>query len=46
MLPDVNVLVYAHRQDASRHGDYAAWLEEVLQSNAPFGISDLVLSGF
>ena len=46
MLPDVNVLVYAHRQDASLHGNYAAWLEEVLHSDTAFGISDLVLSGF
>ena len=46
VLPDVNVLVYAHRRDASRNEDYVACLEEVLHSDTAFGISDLVLSGF
>lgn len=46
VLPDVNVLVYAHRRDSSRHEGYAAWLEEGLQSDTAFGVSDLVLSGF
>lgn len=46
VLPDVNVLVYAHRRDASRHENYAAWLDEILRSDAAFGVSDIVLSGF
>jgi hypothetical protein len=25
-LPDVNVLIYAHRQDAPEHDRYATWL--------------------
>jgi toxin-antitoxin system PIN domain toxin len=45
-LVDVNVLVYAHRRDAARHGDYAGWLRELLASPEPYGVSDLVLSGF
>jgi hypothetical protein len=40
------VLVYAHRQDAPRHEEYRAWLEEQLASDSAFGVSDLVLSGF
>lgn len=46
ILPDVNVLVYAHRRDASRHEAYRAWLEEAVSGPAPYGLSDLVLSGF
>jgi uncharacterized protein len=46
ILPDVNVLVYAHRRDAPGHDDYRGWLEETLKGPVPYGISDLVLSGF
>jgi toxin-antitoxin system PIN domain toxin len=46
ILPDVNVLVYAHREDALDHPLYKRWLEETLKSNQPYGISDHVLSGF
>ena len=46
VLADVNVLVYAHRQDSPRHREYLGWLNRVLSSDAAFGISDLVLSGF
>jgi toxin-antitoxin system PIN domain toxin len=45
-LVDVNVLVYAHRLDAARHQDYADWLRGVLNGSEPYGVSDLVLSGF
>jgi hypothetical protein len=40
VLPDVNVLVYAHRQDALRHQEYLNWLNQVLNSDEAFGISD------
>lgn len=46
ILPDVNVLVYAHRHDAARHSDYKNWLTKLLDSDMAFGICDLVLSGF
>lgn len=46
LLPDVNVLVYAHRQDAPRHAEYRRWLEDVISGDAAYGMSDLVLSGF
>jgi len=39
ILPDVNVLVYAHREDAVDHARYRQWLEEIIQSGH-------VLSGF
>jgi toxin-antitoxin system PIN domain toxin len=41
---DVNVLVYAHREDAPDHGRYRAWLEESLSGEEPFGVSEFVLS--
>jgi len=45
-LPDVNVLIYAHREDAPEHERYAAWLRALTASDAPFALSDVVLSGF
>ena len=46
LVPDVNVLVYAHRRESPRHDEYRVWLSEVLAGNEPVGISELVLSGF
>lgn len=46
ILPDINVLVYAHREDAVDHARYRQWLEEVIRSGQPYGLSDHVLSGF
>jgi toxin-antitoxin system PIN domain toxin len=46
ILPDVNVLVYAHREDTPNHVAYRAWLESVISSDQAYGMADLVLSGF
>jgi toxin-antitoxin system PIN domain toxin len=46
ILPDVNVLVYAHREDTPNHAAYRAWLESVINSDEAYGMADLVLSGF
>ena len=46
VLADVNVLVYAHREDVPRHHEYLRWLDDVQNSDSAFGVSDLVLSGF
>lgn len=46
LLPDVNVLVYAHREDAPDHQRYREWLESILAGESAFGMCDLVLSGF
>ena len=46
ILVDVNVLVYAHRTEADRHGEYLSWLEDTANGDEPLGLSDLVLSGF
>lgn len=45
ILPDVNVLVTASRDDAPRHLEYRKWLESIVRSPQPFGLSELVLSG-
>ena len=45
-LIDVNVLVYAFRQDAPDHKMYAEWLRALVNGREAFGVSDLVLSGF
>jgi toxin-antitoxin system PIN domain toxin len=45
-LPDVNVLIYAHREDAPEHDRYAAWLRALTDSNEPFALSDVVLASF
>ncbi len=46
MLLDVNVLVYAHREDSPSHRAYYDWLGRLVNSDEAFGISDMVLSGF
>ena len=45
-MPDVNVLVYAHRQESPEHQRYADWLTKLATGPEPFGISELVLHGF
>ena len=45
-LMDVNVLVYAHREDTPDHLAYREWLESIINGNAAYGYSELVLSGF
>ena len=46
VLPDVNVLVYAHREDSAQHAGCREWVEAVINGNEAFGLSELVLSGF
>src|ERR1041384_3470298 len=45
LVPDVNVLVYALREDAPGHSDYREWLVEHVGAHEAFGLSELVLSG-
>ena len=45
-FPDVNVLIYAHREDAPEHDKYAAWLSSLAEGAAPFALSSVTLSGF
>jgi toxin-antitoxin system PIN domain toxin len=44
VLPDVNVLVYAFRSDSPFYPVSRAWLDGVVQRDAPFGLSPLALS--
>ena len=45
-LPDVNVLIHAHRQDAAEHHRYAEWLRALVQADEPFAVAEVVLAGF
>jgi uncharacterized protein len=46
LMPDVNVLVYAHRADEEVHAAYRAWLERTMSGPEPVGLSVLVAVGF
>jgi uncharacterized protein len=46
VMPDVNVLVYAHREDTPEHIEHAAWLSRVADGEEPFALSEPVLQGF
>ncbi|MGC9333111.1 MAG: type II toxin-antitoxin system VapC family toxin [Anaerolineae bacterium] len=46
ILPDVNVLVYAHREDTAHHAACRTWLEAAINSDQAYGMAELVLSGF
>ncbi len=46
LLPDVNVLIYAHREDAPEHGRYAAWLTSLTEASEPFALSEIVLASY
>ena len=45
-MPDVNVLVYAHRADEASHAAYARWLASLIDGPEPFALSVLVAVGF
>jgi toxin-antitoxin system PIN domain toxin len=45
-LPDVNVLIYAHRTDScADHAAYAEWLTGLAIGHEPFALSSLALAG-
>ena len=44
ILCDVNVLVCAHKEGVERHGEYRGWLEDAMNGDEAFGVSDFVLS--
>ncbi len=46
VLPDVNILVYAHAENAPDHQRYRAWLEAMVSGDQTYGVADIVLSGF
>jgi toxin-antitoxin system PIN domain toxin len=44
ILPDVNVLIYAFRTDVPEHAICRPWLNRIVESESPFGVSRLALS--
>ncbi len=46
LLPDVYVLVYAHREDSPHHAESIEWLETLINSDQAFAMSELIFSGF
>ena len=46
ILFDVNVFMYAHRDDAADHRRFRDWFESQMRAPEPFGVADIVLSGF
>lgn len=46
ILPDVNVLVLAHRADQDDHQHVREWLEDEVNSERPFALADVAAAGF
>ena len=44
ILPDVNILIYAFRRDSTRHAEYRAWLQGVVDGPNAYGVSPQVLA--
>jgi toxin-antitoxin system PIN domain toxin len=44
IAPDVNVLLYAFREDSARHAEYHAWLQNALNGTEPVALFEPVLS--
>jgi uncharacterized protein len=43
ILPDVNVLLYAFREDCAEHARYRHWLDAVVNGDEAYGMSPQVL---
>ncbi len=46
ILVDVNVLIYAHREESAEHERHAEWLSNAISGPHSFGIAELVLASF
>lgn len=46
ILPDVNVLLYAFRDDLAEHPRHRAWLSAALAGDEPVALPGVVISGF
>ena len=46
IVPDVNVLVYAHREDMDEYEPHREWLDWLVNSGPAYGMSEMVLSSF
>lgn len=45
-MPDVNLLVYAHREDEAVHESARRWVDGLVNGSEPFALSMLVAAGF
>jgi toxin-antitoxin system PIN domain toxin len=45
-MPDVNILIYAYREESPNHARYHQWLKRLATGPEPFALSELVLHGF
>jgi len=45
-MPDVNILIYAHRREDPDHEFYRRWLEDLANGSEPFALSTLVAVAF
>jgi toxin-antitoxin system PIN domain toxin len=46
ILPDLNLVVYAHNRDAPHHAKARAWWEDLLNAAEPVGMPWVVVLGF
>lgn len=46
ILPDVNVLVGAHRQDQAEFAPMREWLEGEISSSRPFALADVAVASY
>lgn len=46
IIPDVNLLIFAHNRDAPHHQPAKEWLQDLMRSGKPVGLPWVVVSGF
>jgi toxin-antitoxin system PIN domain toxin len=46
ILMDGTILVYAHREETPDHPAYRDWVEDTINGESAYGVSELVFSGF
>ncbi len=46
ILPDVNILVLAHREGQEEHEQVRDWLKGEVNSDRPFAMTDIAVAGF
>jgi toxin-antitoxin system PIN domain toxin len=46
IIPDANLLIFAHNRDAPYHQLAKEWLQDLMRSRKPVGLPWIVISGF
>lgn len=46
LMPDVNILIYAYREESHDHLRYRDWFNFLVSGPEPFALSSLALQGF